>query len=176
MSIPTIRASFQVPFPAQVQGLGAIKVTKANGIFSINFDPSLLTLDTAPNNSQLLVTYDPSTKFVRTASIASIIVAASYAQKSIGVAQSPYTPLITDNIILVDTSGGPVTVALTLAAARLSLPLTIKDVNGHALTNNISVTRSGAETIDGLATYPINADYGGITLIPVAGSGYAVAP
>lgn len=86
---------------------------------------------------------------------------------------SPYTPLISDTLLLVNTSAGAITIALTAAATRNGAQLTIKDDTGNAVANPISIVRSGAETIDGLTTYPIDSSFGAVTLQPQAG-GYAV--
>lgn len=90
-------------------------------------------------------------------------------------AMSPYTPTNADSVLLVNTSGGAVTINLQAAAARAGLDLTIKDDTGNAAANPISVVRNGAETIDGLTTYPIDSNYGAATLSPQVG-GYFVKP
>lgn len=87
-------------------------------------------------------------------------------------AMSPYTPLVTDQLLLVDTVGGAVTIAMPLAATR-ALDLEIKDDTGHAVANNISVTFSGGQTADGLAPYVIDGNYGAVKLGPQTG-GYFV--
>ena len=90
-------------------------------------------------------------------------------------ASSPYPVQPTDYLLLVDTSGGPVVINMMPAAARNNLPVTIKDVTGHATANTISVTPFGAELIDGLSPYPIASDFGGYNFKPLAG-GYTVIP
>src|ERR1035437_5583955 len=94
---------------------------------------------------------------------------------SVAFAASPYTVKSTDVAIYVDTVGGAVTINLQASAARAGVPLIIKDITGHAAANNISLVGNGAETTDSLATYPIGADFGGVTLNPLVG-GYTVAP
>lgn len=92
---------------------------------------------------------------------------------SISVVNSPYTMQTTDYLILVDTSGGPVTINVQAASARVLREVTIKDSSGNAAANNISLVRNGADVIDGLTTYPINSDFGAVMLSPKTG-GYAV--
>lgn len=93
----------------------------------------------------------------------------------IAFAASPYTVLVTDAALYVDPTGGAITINLPAQATRGGVPLTIKDVTGHAAANNISLVANGAENTDGLATFLISADFGGVTLNPLTG-GYAVAP
>ena len=93
----------------------------------------------------------------------------------VAVGQSPYTVLLTDTFLYLDTAGGSITINLQPAAARAGIPLVIKDVTGHGFANPVSLVPSGAETVDSLAPYPLNADFGGVKLNPLAG-GYTVSP
>lgn len=90
------------------------------------------------------------------------------------LAMSPYTPAALETYLLVDTSAGAVTINLPAAAARNGLPLTIKDGTGNAAANPISVVPNGAETIDGLAPYPIDSNFAAVQLVPKPGVGYAI--
>lgn len=91
---------------------------------------------------------------------------------NVNVGMSPYTPLPTDGTLLVDTSGGAVTIQMPASATR-TRDLEVKDVTGNAAANPISVLRNGAETIDGLTTYPIDSAYGAATFGPKT-NGYYV--
>lgn len=96
---------------------------------------------------------------------------------AVAVGASPYTVLTTDTVLFVDSSGGPVTINLGLASARGGVPITIKDIAGSAATNAITITPNVGDTggIDGLATLPISANYGGFRLLPGT-SRYAIDP
>lgn len=85
---------------------------------------------------------------------------------------SPYTPLPTDLLLLVNTSTGPVTILMPPAAQR-GLQLEVKDDTGNADANNISITFSGIETLDGLSPYLIDSKFGAVTLAPQIGGYYA---
>lgn len=101
-----------------------------------------------------------------------------YTPTVVTFAQSPYTPLIADTVLLVDTSGGAVTISMPLASARLTSkgyqPLIVKDDVGNAATNAITINRAGAETIDGITAYVIDSNYTSVNLQPKAAGGYDV--
>jgi hypothetical protein len=69
----------------------------------------------------------------------------------------PYTTLITDYMVLVDTSGGARTINL-LATPTTGTTFRIKDNAGNAFANNITITPA-AGNIDGAATYVLNMNY-----------------
>lgn len=94
---------------------------------------------------------------------------------SVNAAMSPYTVLSTDAMLYVDSSAGAVQILLQASAARLGVPLGIKDVGGAAATNNITLTPSGVETIDALTSMVLDSNYGGVQLNPRTSS-YTVAP
>lgn len=71
--------------------------------------------------------------------------------------------------ILVTTTAA-VTVQLTLAAARLGVPVSIAAV--QITTPNVTILPSSPETIMGLSSFTITNAYGGITLWPVTGIGW----
>lgn len=97
---------------------------------------------------------------------------------AVNAAASPYTVQSTDTYLYVDSSGGAVQILLSAASLRSGVPLVIKDIGGAASdpAKNITITPSGAETIDGLAPLVINAAYGGYKLNPRSGVGYTVSP
>ena len=94
---------------------------------------------------------------------------------AVNFAMSPYAPTNADSYLLVDTSGGAVVINLQAAALRAGLPLAVKDNTGNAVANPISLVPAGGETIDGLAPYPIDANFAAVQIAPRAG-GYFVTP
>jgi len=74
----------------------------------------------------------------------------------------PYTTLITDYVILVDTSAARTIVPL--AAPVTGTTYRIKDSVGSAAANNITITPSG-KNIDGVASYVINNAYGAVDIV-----------
>jgi hypothetical protein len=78
----------------------------------------------------------------------------------VGVASaktSAYTATATDFVIPVNTTGGAVTI--TLPAAVLNTLYIVKDVGGAAATNNITIAKTGGDTIDGGASAVIDSQY-----------------
>lgn len=111
--------------------------------------------------------------------VAALAVSApGYTPTVVTFAMSPYTPLITDTYLLVDTSAGAVSIQMPLSAARLGasgyVPLTVKDDTENASVNAISVLRAGAELIDGLTSYPLDSNSVAATFLPIAAGGYDV--
>jgi hypothetical protein len=93
---------------------------------------------------------------------------------STSVTTTPYVPVATDALLLVNDAT-PVTINLPTAASRSGYPLAIKDVSGAAQTNNITINRNGSDTIEGLTSIKITAAYGGWSLFPITG-GWIIHP
>jgi hypothetical protein len=81
----------------------------------------------------------------------------------VNFAASPYTGLATDEVVLVDVTGGPVAITLPPPVARKTIKFV--DITGGAATNNITVSQNAAETIDGATSIVMNANYETLTLI-----------
>lgn len=79
-----------------------------------------------------------------------------------------YTALITDNYIPCDTAGAAAGFPINLPAAN-AVPagwvITVKDSTGSAATKNVTITRAGADTIEGATTKVINTAFGLFTLM-----------
>jgi hypothetical protein len=96
----------------------------------------------------------------------------------INFASSPHLVALSETVLYVDTSGGPIEIDLQVAISRNGLALTIKDVTGNAATNNITIKPTGSETIDGYTNANpllVTANFGGFRLNPITG-GYTIAP
>lgn len=102
--------------------------------------------------------------------------APSIAPVTITSADSPYAPTITDTLLWVDTSGGAVTITLPTGASRAGRALQVKDISGDAATNNISLDAQAGETVDDLDPYPIDVNFGGVTLYPKPAGGWTTQP
>lgn len=87
---------------------------------------------------------------------------------------SPYVPVAADSFLLVNKNTA-VTINLPTAASRNGFPLSIKDISGLAQTNNITINRNSADTIEGQTSIVIDTAWGGYLLYPVTG-GWILKP
>jgi len=80
---------------------------------------------------------------------------------------SPYTILITDDYLFVDTSGGAVTLHLPDPTQfHCSKQFRLIDIKGTFETNNCTVTPFAAEKLEGLAApKPFQTNWGGWTIV-----------
>lgn len=78
------------------------------------------------------------------------------------VNSTPYNIVLKNDYYLAVSVAGPS--SLVLPVSPLGTAFVIKDVDGDALINPITVTATGA-TIDGFANYVIDSPFGSITLV-----------
>jgi hypothetical protein len=69
--------------------------------------------------------------------------------------------------------GGVITLTLPPAITK-TVPVLICDWKGDAGTNNITISPSGSEKIQGLGSWAITSDNGSMYLRPIPGVGYAI--
>jgi len=84
---------------------------------------------------------------------------------------STYNVLPTDTRLLVNKTLGSATSIIFPTASSMiyTQPVLIKDLKGDTGTNPITISFSGGELCDGLATITINNPYGWTTINPVPG-------
>ena len=76
-----------------------------------------------------------------------------------------YTILVSDRIILVDTSGGAFTLTLPDPSKAAGIPFKIVDSAGFLQTNNLTLARFAAEMIEGVAaSKAFQTNWGGWTV------------
>jgi hypothetical protein len=76
---------------------------------------------------------------------------------------SPYNVVSTDNIIAANSTGGPITINLPSSPNEGDV-YQVKDSNGTAVTNNITVNGSG-HNLDGSPNYVMSVDYESLDLV-----------
>lgn len=86
------------------------------------------------------------------------------ANTSVNNAASPFSTTDSNNILSCLTSTGAVTITLATATVINGRTYHIKDTDGNASVNNITINTQGAETIDGVASTTISSNYGVISL------------
>ena len=70
-----------------------------------------------------------------------------------------------EQLVAVTSTAAARTITLPAASAvPLGIPIVFKDESGGAATNNITIARAGADTIDGATSKVINANYGTVRL------------
>ena len=89
-------------------------------------------------------------------------------------AQSPYTVLPTDEFIGVSTAGGPITILLP-NAPLVGRTYIVKDIDGFASTDNITVTTvGGVDLIDSATSVIMNTDFESNSFIYGGSSNYYI--
>jgi len=86
---------------------------------------------------------------------------------------SAYTLSVDDSTVLVDASGGAVTVTLKSALDCEQKRITIKKIDSSG--NAVTVDADGSETIDGAATKSLAAQYNYIELVAEGGAWWIVS-
>jgi len=80
-----------------------------------------------------------------------------------------YTMTLSDYLVLVDTTGGNITI--TLPDADPGRAVSVKKA---VAANTVTIATAGSETIDGSATQTINAQYENVVMVALSGNWYIV--
>jgi hypothetical protein len=148
---PVIKGKMDVRFPAQVQAVSPILLDKTGGIFTFSMDMTALV-------AMLQASFEPIH-----AHIDQVITAGASA-----VVQAN-----AETVRVNKTVGGATALTLPPASSML-FPVLVVDWKGDASTNNITITPSGTEKIQGLSSWTIASDYGSVSLRPIPGVGFAL--
>ncbi len=92
--------------------------------------------------------------------------------KNTAVSTATYTVLLTDLFVGMSNSSAR---TVTLPSANTLQPgqaFVIKDTNGNAGTNNVTVQRAGSDTIDGATSKAISSNYGALRLYTDGSAAY----
>ena len=143
---------------------------------------SLEVLNLALSGGEVMEIVSPGTAAlgnnyqVTTAVLAAFYAAFPFLETTLVTAGSTYNMLTTDTRIVVDkTIGSPTSIVAPLASAMAyPFPVIIKDGKGDAGTNNITITFTGGQKIDGQSSIVIDNAYGWVTInpFPVTGASW----
>lgn len=78
-------------------------------------------------------------------------------------ADSPYTAVVADDVILCNATGGAMTVNLPAASGKAGKKLTIKKTDVSA--NAVTIDGNASETIDGATTQSIGSQWEAVTIV-----------
>ncbi|HZP68383.1 MAG TPA: hypothetical protein VFB29_00450 [Pseudolabrys sp.] len=176
-----LKLKVPVPFPAQVSPSGPVTVIKQLGVWILGLSTSVLGITQAPQASAfatdfVLVFDEPNQTWLKM-SLADLAAATAVGWPPVfDSAAGDYT-VTTETLLLVNKSVPAAhNINLPAASSRLGRPILIKDYAGNASTNVATIVPNGADTIDGLSALPINSDYGGFKLAPIAGGRWIISP
>ncbi|AND89809.1 MULTISPECIES: hypothetical protein [Bradyrhizobium] len=145
---PVIKGKMDVRFPGSVTAISPILIDKTGGNFIFSVDINALA-------AMMATIFQPNELFEQHITN-----------------PGPATIGSAIGIVRVDqTVGAAITLNLPPAANK-SCPVLIADWKGDAGTNNITITPSGTEKIQGRSSWKIAGDTGSIFLRPIAGIGY----
>lgn len=168
---PSIKARVLVRFPATVVGGGGINVVKDGNVYTITDDFLSLAEVSGVDlgNTYVKVEIDGIYYYYSLSDLAADVGAAAFASfmtPTVITAAGDHTVAADENYLVFNkTSGAATGVTLPESAARAG-PIRIKDGKGDASSNNITITPDGSETIDGLPSWVISFDMGGVLLVP----------
>ena len=173
----SLKLRAKVSFPSSVQSTGPISITKANGIWSINYAPILLSYKVPAVGdlpTDYLVVWDSISNTCVNASISSIVALSASPAQTVDSAAGDYS-VTTETMLLVNkTVPAANNVVLPTSLSRSGVPLIVKDLAGNAATYAITIKAFGTEKIDGASQYQIVANYGAVKLVPLS-SGWFVS-
>ena len=179
-----IRVMAPFPFPALVIGGAPVKVTKANGIWTIALDTADLATSVPAASAyptDFVIVWDNVALTYSKVSLSTLALGGARLQR---LAQAAVSTVIAvaanDQIINFDSTAGAMTCTLPSAVTRSGMPITFKDVAGKAGNNNLVFSFTGADKADGLGNgvIAVNTNYGEITFRPNndgTTTGYSIA-
>lgn len=180
MSAPAnIRVNTSVPFPALVRGSGMITIAKSFGQWIVGFSMSSLSRSVptpAALATDYVLVYDSIANSYSRVALTDLAAASVSVLPTFLTAAGTYTVTTETSLLVNRTVPAAANIQLPTAASRNGIPIIIKDYAGNAATYNSTILPNGAELIDGLASIPLNANYGGFKLYPISTGGWYISP
>lgn len=177
MTLPAnIRVNVSAPFPARVTPADLVRINKANGIWTVG--TTYASLGVIPgsvlNTNAWVAVWDSVGNVFYYTTLSALLNSAFLPPFRMITAAGPVTAAISDGDILINKAAPAATAVALLPAVNATRPITVKDYAGNAATFPITVSPTGAETIDGLATFVLGIDGASATFYPMPGIGYYV--
>lgn len=178
----TLKLRAKVNFPASVTGKKGLKVSKSNGVWTVEPDfSSLVAIDPVTNSDELQIwVYTPSTDTYNVTTISALIdLVGNRAEPTLVTGDGAVSA--TDAVIAVQrTSPTKTSLSLPAISTRDGLPLRVVDWSTSVTDHEIELTPDGSETIMQAATWSIfsnSAQLGSLMLYPSTTlNGWYIAP
>jgi hypothetical protein len=150
---PKIRVNTAVPFPAQVTATAPISISKVNGVWVIGM-AAALGIQNPPANpaSDYILLWDSIVKTLVMSPISSVVNAAQPTRTQRSIVNGGGLPLVNGDQIINLNAVSDLAPVLPAAAARLGVPLTIKNLVTSVL-QTVGIT--GLDRIDGQTSIPL---------------------
>lgn len=171
-----VRINVNTPFPALVNGQNGIALGKQNGIWNVALNYPSLALTTAADASAVQVAiYEPATGIYYRVALSQITATPIIAQRR--VTASPIVVQAGDVMLNCDIATGSPSCSLPLSASRAGQRVIFKDATGQFGVHPLTLTPSGGQTIDGLASLTLSTNFQWVELTPFndsVGSGWMI--
>jgi hypothetical protein len=179
-NLPKLKLKTLVNFPAQAYGRVGIDVSQEAGAFFIDLDYSgfgsfsALPPDLTPYYSLLWNNLTNAYVLCPLALIGSGGGGGAAGITRVVTAAGPVAIAANDSVVAINkTVGAPTAVSLPLASTKTG-PVLISDFKRDAGTNNITITPTSPDLIQGLATLTLAANGASVQLFPLPGVGYSL--
>jgi hypothetical protein len=174
--LPTLKLKSLVNFPANTYGGVGLDVAYANGAYTINIDYSefnpISNIPSTDIPNLYVLLWNALTNIYELAPITLVGQVYTLGNTVVLTAPGPYPVGANDSVIAVNqTVPAPMVLNLPLAFNK-KVPVHISDTAMNAGVNNITINPTSPETINGLPSWTIAGNGGGITLYPLPNVGY----
>lgn len=170
----SLKLKVNTRIPAQLDVEAFLTVLRANGVYTFGVDYEILDTSLISDpTSALVAVYDQVSASFKAGTLSALLSSTSQIEQHVTDA-GPVAVLNNAGIVRVDqTAGAAITLTLPAAGSK-TCPVLIADWKNDAGTNNITLTPSGAEKIQGLSSWTIGGDGGSVFLRPISGVGYVI--
>jgi hypothetical protein len=173
MLSPKVKLRANVVFPAAViDGVG-IDAVAANGIYQFNLDYSQFSQGTVVSSTDQLLCWDSFSKSYQLFTVATLFNATTGVSRIV-TAAGTVAIAANDSVVAINKAvGSPTPVQLPLASNKIGA-VTISDFKRDAAANNITISPTSPDLIQGLATLTLAANGASVQLFPLPGIGYSL--